>query len=341
MLPNVDRAMPLEGRPGSIVIDALQYSNWDRELLQEWRAGGLDAVHVTVAYWEGARETLSRIGRWHVLFRRHADLIMPARSGADILRAHDHGRTAVLLGAQNASPIEDDLALVSVFRDVGLCVMQLTYNNQNLIGAGCYETDDPGISRFGKLVIGEMNRVGMIIDLSHSAERTSREAIELSSRPVAITHANPKSFHPALRNKSDALLKALAARGGVLGFSLYPQHLCDGGRCTLDAFCAMIARTADLMGIDHIGIGSDSCRKWGYEALEWMRSGRWTIEADYGEGSAERPGWPEQPPWFRTPADMPNIARGLRQRGMRDDELVKVMGGNWLRFLSEGLEPEG
>jgi microsomal dipeptidase-like Zn-dependent dipeptidase len=322
-----------------VVVDALQYSNWDRSLFEEWRAGGIDAVHVTIAYWETARETLSRIGRWHQLFRSHADLIRPARSADDILAAKAEGRIAVILGAQNCSPIEDDLSLVSVFREAGLMIMQLTYNNQSLIGAGCYESEDSGISRFGRKVIAEMNRVGMVIDLSHSAERTSREAIDLSARPVAITHANPTSFHQALRNKSDALLKALAARRGMLGFSLYPLHLRDGGNCTRRAFSEMIARTADLIGIDHVGIGSDTCRNWGDAELAWMRSGRWTVDTDYGEGSAAKPGWPEQPAWFRTPAQMPEIAAGLREIGMGEGEVAKVMGGNWLRFFAETFAP--
>jgi microsomal dipeptidase-like Zn-dependent dipeptidase len=126
----------------------------------------------------------------------------------------------------------------------------------------------------------------------------------------------------------------------MLGFSLYPLHLKDGGDCRLDAFCGMVARTADLMGIDHIGIGSDTCRNWGYDELEWMRSGRWTLEADYGEGSAARPGWPEQPDWFRSPAQMPEIAAGLRDVGLGEADIAKVMGGNWLRFFAAAFEPQ-
>src|SRR5262249_38747720 len=164
--------------------------------------------------------------------------------------------------AQNASPIENDIDLVELFYRLGLRILQLTYNNQSLIGAGCYEAEDAGITRFGRQVIAEMNRVGMVIDLSHSGERTSREAIDLSAPPVAITHANPASFHPVLRNKGDALLQALAARGGMLGFSLYPLHLPGGAGCTLETFTAMVARTAELIGVDHLGIGSDLCLGW-------------------------------------------------------------------------------
>lgn len=322
-----------------VIIDALQYSNWDRGLFEELRAGGLDAVHVTVTYWEDARATLGNIGRWNRRFREHGDLILPAKSGADILAAKRQGKTAIILGAQNCSPIDDELGLVQVMNDLGLKIMQLTYNNQSLIGAGCYEKDDGGISRFGREVIREMNRVGMVVDLSHSAERTSLEAIEISERPVAISHANPAAFHPALRNKSDRLLQALAERGGMLGFSLYPHHLKDGAGCRLEDFAAMVARTAELIGVDHLGIGSDLCRKWGYQTLEWMRSGRWTFAPDFGEGSAERPAWPEQPAWFRGAADTPNIARGLAARGFSDEDVAKVMGANWLRFFIEGFEP--
>jgi microsomal dipeptidase-like Zn-dependent dipeptidase len=322
-----------------IVIDALQYSNWDRGLFEELRAGGLDAVHVTISEWEDARATLTRIGEWQRRFREHADLVVPARNGADILEAKRQGKTAIILGAQNCSPIDDELALIGVMRELGLMIMQLTYNNQSLIGAGCYEAEDSGISRFGRQVIREMNRVGMIVDLSHSAERTSLEAIEISERPVAVTHANPKFFHDGLRNKSEGLLKALAASGGMLGFSLYPFHLKDGPDCRAEDFADMVARTVDLMGIDHVGLGSDTCRKWGYETLEWMRSGRWTFAADYGEGSAERPAWPEQPAWFRTPADTPNVAAALRAKGLAEGEVGKIMGGNWLRFFSDGFAP--
>jgi len=317
------------------VIDALQFSNWNRARFEEWRAGGLDAVHVTIAYWEDARATLSAIGRWQRSFDAHADLIRPATSGDDILAAKGEGRTAVILGAQNCSPIEDELALVGVMRRLGLMVMQLTYNNQSLLGGGCYESEDAGITRFGREVIAEMNRHGVVIDLAHSAERTSLEAIEISSRPVAITHANPARFRDSVRNKSDTLLRALAEAGGVLGFSLYPHHLAEGSRCPLEAFTAMVARTVEAMGIDRVGIGSDLCRGWGPETLAWMRNGAWTFAED------DPPAWPAQPSWFRTPADMPALAGALAARGFSAEEVGKIMGGNWFRLFAEGFEPQG
>jgi len=206
-----------------------------------------------------------------------------------------------------------------------------------LLATGCYEDNDPGITRFGKQAIKEMNRVGMVIDMSHSAERSTLEAIELSERPIAITHANPTSFHDALRNKSDNVISALAESGGIMGFSMYPFHLKGGADCTLQEFCQMIARTADTMGIDNIAIGSDLCVNWGYDTLEWMRSGRWTFAADYGEGSADNKQWPEQPSWFKSSQNIKNLAVGMREVGLAEGDINKVMGGNWLRFFDHSF----
>ena len=323
-----------------IRIDALQAGAWDRDLFLELRAGGLTAVHVTLAFWEDARATLSQIGNWHRRFEAHSDLVMPVRTGRDIETARQLGKTGIIFGFQNASPIEDDLALVQVFHELGVRIMQLTYNNQSLIGAGCYETSDGGISRFGREVIREMNRVGMIIDLSHSAERTSREAIEASERPVAITHANPQSFHNSLRNKSDALLHALAGADGMLGFSAYPLHI-GGAGTTLESFCRMIADTVEIMGIDRVGLGTDLCRNLSADYLDWMRSGRWTKEIDPGEAATPSGGWPEWPEWYGTAADFPNFARGLAAVGFDETATGKILGGNWMRFFSDGFAPRG
>ena len=186
------------------------------------REGGVTAAHVTICYHEDFRETVERIVQWNRWFERHADLIMPARTGDDVRLAQAEGRTAIIFGFQNCSPIEDDIGLVEICHQLGARFMQLSYNNQSLLATGCYEAEDPGITRMGRQVIREMNRVGLVIDMSHSAERSTLEAIEISSRPIAITHANPHAWHAALRNKSDTVLKALAESGGMLGFSMYP-----------------------------------------------------------------------------------------------------------------------
>ncbi|MDG2590066.1 membrane dipeptidase, partial [Vibrio parahaemolyticus] len=186
----------------------------------------------------------------------------------------------IFFGAQNCSPIDDEIGLIEVMRRQGLLIMQLTYNNQSLLATGCYEQNDSGVTRFGKQAIEEMNRVGMIIDMSHSAERSTLEAIDLSSRPICIIHANPTYAHDALRNKSNTVIQALTERGGLIGFILYPFHLPNGSQCSLDDFCQMVAKTADMFGVDHLGIGSDLCLNQPQQVLEWMRNGRWSKAMD-------------------------------------------------------------
>jgi microsomal dipeptidase-like Zn-dependent dipeptidase len=322
-----------------ITIDCLQYCNWSRDIFEQMREGGLDAVHVTIAYHEDFRQTVDRISEWNRLLDQYSDLIQPGRTADDVLRARDTNKTAIFYGFQNCSPIESDIDLVEICHQLGARFMQLSYNNQSLLATGCYESDDPGITRMGKQVIAEMNRVGLVVDMSHSAERSTLEAIECSTRPIAITHANPSRWHPALRNKSDSVLRALSESGGMIGFSLYPHHLAEGSACTLDNFCQMIADTADDMGIDHIGIGSDLCQNQPDSVVEWMRNGRWTREKDFGEGSKASPGFPDQPTWFKDNRDFPSLRAGLKKVGLNDAAVNAVMGDNWLRFFEKSFGP--
>jgi len=318
-------------------IDGLQYANWGEKIFREMRAGGMDAVHVTIAYHENFRETVANIEAWNLLFEKHSDLILHGKTAADVELAKQSNRTTIFFGFQNPSPIEDDIGLVEIVHALGARFMQLTYNNQSLLATGCYEAEDAGITRMGREVIREMNRVGLVVDMSHSAERSTLEAAEISERPIVVTHANPHSWHPALRNKSDDVLKALAESGGMLGFSMYPHHLAGSTDCSLESFCEMIARTADLMGVDHIGLGSDLCQDQPDSVVEWMRVGRWTKQIDYGEGSASAPGFPDMPEWFGGNADFPNIEAGLRQIGFSETDVNKVMGNNWYRFFGENF----
>ena len=320
-------------------IDALQYANWSEKVFRQMRAGGLDAVHVTIAYHETFREAVANVERWNRWFERFPDLIFQGFTGDDVRRARAEGRTAIFLGFQNPSPIEDDIGLVEVWHRLGARFMQLSYNNQSLLATGCYEAEDPGLTRMGREVIAEMNRVGMVVDMSHSADRSTIEAAELSERPIAVTHANPHAWHPALRNKRDAVIRAVTENGGMMGFSLYPHHLKDGSACTLGSFCEMVARTAERFGVRHFGIGSDLCQDQPDSVVDWMRTGRWTRGADYGEGSAAAPGFPPQPAFFRDNRDFPGLAEGLRAVGFDAEEVAALMGGNWLAFFDASFGP--
>ena len=157
--------------------------------------GGVHAVHVTIAYNETFRETVYNVEAWNRLFEAHPDRLIRGSTAADIDLARATGRTAIFFGFQNAQPIEEDLGLVEIWHQLGVRFMQLTYNNQSLLATGAYEAEDSGVTRFGKQVIAEMNRVGMVVDMSHSGERSTMDAIDLSERPIAITHANPSWWH--------------------------------------------------------------------------------------------------------------------------------------------------
>ena len=320
-------------------IDGLQYANWSEKIFQQMRQGGVDAVHVTITYHETFRETVLNIEAWNRRFERHSDLIFQGFGADDLATARATGRTAIFFGSQNPSCIEDDIGLVEVLHRLGLRFMQLTYNNQSLLATGCYETEDSGLTRMGREVVAEMNRVGMVVDMSHSAERSTLDAIAHSSRPIAITHANPASWHPARRNKSDRVLQALGESGGVLGFSLYPHHLKGGSACDLGDFCQMVARTADLIGVGSLAIGTDLCQDQPDSVVDWMRSGRWTKSIDLGEGSAAAPGFPAMPVWFQDNRDFPGLATGLRQVGFSGTEVAAILGGTWADFFARSFGP--
>jgi microsomal dipeptidase-like Zn-dependent dipeptidase len=296
-------------------IDNLQYCNWSREVFKINREAGLDAIHVTIVYHEDFDELKTVVKQWEDHFTKNSDLIFHGKDFKDIEKAKLENKTAIFFGFQNCSPIEDDIGLVEKVYDLGCRFMQLTYNNQSLLATGCYENTDSGVTNFGREVIKEMNRLGFVIDMSHSAEKSTIDAINISEKPIAITHANPSFWHPAKRNKSNELLKILSKNKGMLGLSLYSHHLKDSTNCTLNSFCEMAAKTAEIMGAECIGIGSDLCLNQPDTVVEWMRNGTWTKSRNYGEGSKNKPGFPEQPKWFLDARGFKNIEDGLKKVG--------------------------
>ncbi len=313
-------------------IDNLQYCNWSRKIFEINREANLDAVHVTLVYHEDYDEFLIEIKKWEKLFENNSDLIFLGRDFKDIEKANHEKKTAIFFGFQNCSPIEDDIDLIEKVHSLGCRFMQLTYNNQSLLATGCYEKIDSGVTNFGKEVIREMNRIGIVIDMSHSAEKSTLDAIELSEKPIAITHANPAFWHAAKRNKSTELLKTLGDSGGMLGLSLYPHHLKNNSDCTLENFCEMIARTAEFMNVKNIGIGSDLCLNQPDSIVEWMRNGTWSKNKNYGEGSKKKPGFPRQPKWFEDARGFKNLEKGLRKVGFSENEILGILGNNWFNF---------
>ena len=321
-------------------VDCLQYANWSKEIFEQMRYGNVDCVHVTIAYHENFRETILNLERWNDYFNAYSEYIIQAGSYDEILSAKKNKKTAIIFGFQNPSPIEDDISLLEVWQKLGVRFMQLSYNNQSLLATGCYEQNDPGLTRMGKEVIREMNRLGIVVDMSHSSDRSTLEAIDNSSRPIAITHANPAFWHSALRNKSDEVLDHLFKNNGMLGFSLYPHHLNNGSKCEIADFCNMIAKIAEKFGSKNIGIGSDLCQNQPDSIVEWMRNGRWTKTRDFGEGTSSNPGFPPQPNWFKSNMDFSNIKDGLSHVGFDNVEINSIMGLNWMEFFKNSFDKE-
>ena len=316
-------------------IDNLQYCKWNREVFKINREAELDAVHVTVVYHEDYDEFLKRIEEWDNHFKENSDLIFHGKDYKDIEKAKKENKTAIFFGFQNCSPIEDNIDLVSKVHELGCRFMQLTYNNQSLLATGCYEKNDSGVTNFGREVIKEMNRVGIVVDMSHSAEKSTFDAIEISEKPIAITHANPIFWHNAIRNKSNKLLKTLSESGGMLGLSLYPHHLKGSTNCTLESFCEMVAKLAEIMKVEKIGIGSDLCLNQPDSVVEWMRNGTWTKTKNFGEGTKNKQGFPEQPSWFKDARGFANLENGLKKIGFNENEIKGILGNNWFNFYKE------
>ena len=320
-----------------LIVDGAQHHKWTKETFEDIRKGDISAVNITLAIWENARETLAEIGQWYRRFDQFSDLIMPVYTSDDIRAAYEAKKTGIIFGFQNTSPLEDNIEFVAVFAKLGVRVMQLTYNTQNLIGCGCYEPNDSGLTYFGADVIAEMNRHGVVIDLSHTGERTSMDAIEASTQPVAITHANPTWWKDVQRNKSDDMMRALAENGGVMGLGTYPNLFAPDG--TLEQFCDMVARTVDFMGIDHVGIGSDHNTGFLPDEKRYWARGRWSREVPkfMSAKGFHSPKWPEidWPEWCQKPSGIGLIPNGLRENGFNNEEVSKIMGGNYLRLIDQ------
>ena len=242
----------------AIVIDGLNVSNWDSPAVcQSLLSGGVTAINATVAIWQNYRETMDNIAAWLVRFGADGSKWTQVTSVEDILQAKKDGKVGIILGWQNASPIENDLKRLALFHALGVRIIQLTYNERNLLGNGCYERKDEGLSTFGEDAVREMNRLGILIDLSHVGDRTTLEATELSEKPVACTHANARSFHNHVRNRTDEVFKPIAERGGVIGANAFPRFLRKAFESTLQDYIDAIDDLVDRVGVDHVGIGTD------------------------------------------------------------------------------------
>ncbi len=321
----------------SLVIDGLNVSNWDSPAVYDSLSlGGVTAINATIATWEGFAETLDNISAWSLRFKERSDSITLVETVDDILEAKRNGRTGIILGWQNATPIENDLDRLGLFHRLGVRIVQVTYHERNLLGTGCYERRDDGLSHFGMDAVAEMNRLGILVDLSHVGEKTTLDAIETSRKPVAFTHANARSYHDVVRNKTDEALRALADRGGVVGVTCIVTFLRTGYESTVDDYAEAIDDMVGRVGIDHVGIGTDYTQDQPESFWRYIGSQQGTkYPSTFDDGTARYQDLQLYPKGLETPDKLPNLTDALVRRGHGSAEIEKILGGNWLRLLRD------
>ncbi|MBP32392.1 dipeptidase [Methylobacterium sp.] len=312
-----------------VVFDGLVISNWNRAVFEDMRTGGLTAANCTCSVWENFAETMRNIAHWNRHFADHSDILTKARSVADIRAAKLAGRTAIVLGFQNTSAFEDQLGYIELFKDMGVGIAQMTYNTQNLSGCGCYESIDRGLSDFGHDVVAEMNRVGMMCDLSHVGGRTARDVIDASKKPVCFSHCLPAALKTHPRNKSDEDLRYIVDRGGFVGVTMFSAFLPKGTDSTVDDYVAAMDYVIDLVGEDAIGFGTDFTQGYGKSFFDWLNhdKGHGRKLTDFGRVT--------NPKGFESIGQYPNLTAAMEKAGWPLGRIRKVMGENWLRILDE------
>ena len=330
------------------MIDALDVSVMDRSHLEHMRDGGVTAANHTITLGDGHdfREAVDRIVAVDEHLAANADLGRRVDSVAGIRAAKRDGVVGLVYGFQNATPFEGDERLVRVFASLGVRIVQLAYMTANLLADGCLEPRNAGLTEFGRAVIRELNGARILIDLSHVGDRSTLEAIDASEAPVAFTHANARALSPSPRNKTDEAIRALAARGGVIGFSSLPSFVSEDPRdANLERYLDHIDHAVQLVGLSHVGLGLDFVEGHVPGSLQ-PRAPRWG-GANLPAGSA---GLAKMLParlrddaaallylpyaeGIRGSADLPNVTEGLLRRGYSDTAVEAIIGGNWMQLL--------
>ncbi|WP_148253567.1 dipeptidase [Aidingimonas lacisalsi] len=319
---------PAELHDDAIVIDGLIIAKWNRELLEDMRRGGLTAANCTVSVWEGFQATVDNIVATNALMTECSDLVRPVHTTADITRAKEEGKTGIIYGFQNAHAFEDQIGYVEIFKRLGVGIVQMCYNTQNLVGTGCYERDG-GLSGFGREIVAEMNRVGIMCDLSHVGARTSEEVILESRKPVCYSHCLPAGLKEHPRNKSDDELRFIAEHGGFVGVTMFTPFLRAGVDATVDDYVEAIEYIMNIVGEDAIGVGTDFTQGQDQAFFEWLT---------HDKGYARRLtnfGTIINPDGIRTIGEFPNLTEALLKRGLSERQVCKIMGENWMRVLQD------
>ena len=325
---------PIALHRDALVLDAAAPLLRDRRWIGAYLAGGVDVLCPTICTNETAAQTLRTVGGWHRHIRGDDRLVL-ARSVADIETAKASGKAAVILHAQGGDLLENDVDLVDAFKALGLGILQLTYNEKNRIGDGAGERTDSGLSHFGLKVVARCNEVGVVVDCSHTGARTTLEAMEVSTKPVVFSHANPKAVFDTARNITDEQIRAVAGTGGLTGILGFPAFISADPKPTLDQMIDHLAYVADLVGIAHVALGIDYFL--GQSGVADDATAVREYEGRLAEGRWRRADYPAPPYHYPTGIEMPdtlqNLTIRMAERGFSEDEIRAVLGGNWMRVL--------
>ena len=303
-----------------------------------WDEAGVDVAHVTIgAFGEQTftfENAIRDLGLFQETFDRFGGRLIKVLSASDLELARGEGTRAVILGFQNASHFGDDLGKLELFHQLGVRVVQLTYNSRNLLGDGCTERNPAGLSSFGVDVVKRLNELGILVDVSHCSDPTSLDAIEVSERPVAVTHATAHSVFAHDRGKGDAVIRALGERGGYFGIVLVPFFLTDRDETTtLDDWLRHVEHVVELAGAEHVGIGTD----WGTELPPRLNAMLDEEMLRFGFRPEHRVDWSATVEGFRSWRDWPNLSAALVSAGYSDDEIRGLLGGNFARVFREAV----
>lgn len=314
------------------IFDLLNGALITRDYVQQAMSHGVTAIHVTVNNFSTIRpypalkEAVSELAAIRAHYAALADVTRVIECYADFAQATETGKLGVVLGYQNVPGVGTDLAMLELFHALGVRVIQIAHNNRGLYADGCAESSDVGLSGLGRELVKELNRLGVVVDLSHTGDRSSLEAIALSSQPACVTHANAYAVCKNVRNKSDAVLDALKAKGGVLGICyLTPLVRMGADRLGHVDVIAHVTHVRNRIGAQHIGIGSDFIHGQPAERYqEFMRK-----PEVYGT-------WPWRFP-VADLADQQKFLASLRSIGLSDAEIAGVAGENFLRLFRQVL----
>jgi membrane dipeptidase len=319
----------------SIVIDGTTF--FCRGYTDRLEKAGVTALNITTAWPDDDFETaVSRIEEYYAVAANDPKIELVG-TAEDIARLKREGKVGLIVAFQNSRPIGTHLERVETFWRLGVRTIQLTYNTRTYAGDGVFEEHDVGLSKFGKALVREMNRVGILVDLSHGGRRTTLDAIDASEKPCVFTHSNPHALVPVPRNITDEQMKAVAAKGGLVGCSSFPALVWRGGESgpTLDQFIECIDYAVNLVGIDHVSIGTDSEATKGAYPPELRASLRRLYPGTTGGFHARFPQGSPLAGMEDGLGDWPNVTRRLLERGYKPADVQKIIGGNFLRVARE------